>query len=216
MEEMVSAALLIIAVGAATIYAIFFLTPQVSWPRSILKTLPLGCAALLAALLGAPFLLITGMGLSAIGDFALSRDGERSFIAGLVAFLAAHLAYIALFFSVADDAPWGMAASLSVAALGLYGVIYLALIWRRLGEMRIPVAAYVATILGMGVAAIAAGDLFLIIGAIMFIASDSILALEMFVFTDKRRSWTAPTIWETYIGAQFAIALPFLGELIPF
>ncbi len=214
MADVLTAALLIIAVGAAVAYAVLFLPPQASWPRSILKTLPLACGALVALQLGAPLLLFAGMALSAAGDFALSRDGEKWFLAGLGAFLAAHLAYIALFATLAEG-DWGRARWFGTAALAVYGAVYLALIWRRLGDMRWAVAGYVATILGMGVAAIATGDLFLILGAVLFIASDSILALEMFVFADRRRRWTASAIWETYIAAQFAIALPFLAERFP-
>jgi uncharacterized membrane protein YhhN len=209
---MISAALFVVAIAAAMIYAIFYLAPETSWPRSIIKTVPLTCAAAMAVLLDAPPLLIGGLALSAVGDFALSRDGERWFIAGLVAFLAAHVAYIALFLGFADLDGWSVGSWIGAIALIAFGAVYLGLIWRRLGDMRFPVAAYVTVIVGMGVAAIALGGPFVILGSVLFIVSDSLLALEMFVLKD-RRGWIAYAVWETYIAAQAAIALPFLAQM---
>ncbi len=58
--------------GLAVAVAYFPLTrrPQ-SWPRSIVKTVPLVLFAVAAALTGAPWLLVAGLALSALGDFAL-------------------------------------------------------------------------------------------------------------------------------------------------
>ena len=210
---MVTAVLFAIVVAAAMIHAIFFLAPEPSWPRTINKTIPLVAGAGMAAHLGAPALLIGAMGLSAAGDFALSREGEkRWFIAGLIAFLAAHLGYIALFLDLSGLQAWGATQFLAGAAFVAYGIVYLALLWKRLGDMRVPVAAYVAVILCMGLAALTLGDPFIIAGAVLFIVSDSLLAAEMFVI-EERRGWIAYVIWETYIAAQAAIALPFLAQM---
>ena len=53
--------------------------------------------------------------------------------------------------------------------------------------------------------------MFAILGAVLFIVSDSLLALEMFVMKNRPK-WIAPAVWETYVAAQAAIALPFLGD----
>ena len=55
---------------------------------------------------------------SAAGDFLLSRPGQKMFLAGMVAFAAGHLAYIAGF--------WTRASELGFAAVGTVQVPMLA------------------------------------------------------------------------------------------
>ena len=69
---------------------------EVSWPRSLLKTL----ATLLPALVGLAItrsgglqLIYLGLAFGALGDFALSRRGEPAFLAGMAAFVLGHLLY---------------------------------------------------------------------------------------------------------------------------
>ena len=66
-----------------------------SWGRSALKTGAVFILALMAAL-KMP-LLAVALGLCALGDLALSRPGERAFLAGVASFAAGHLAYVWLF-----------------------------------------------------------------------------------------------------------------------
>lgn len=62
-----------LGLAAALVYLAMADDPP-SWPRSVVKTIPLLTFALAAALAGGPILLIVGLLLSAIGDYALSRQ----------------------------------------------------------------------------------------------------------------------------------------------
>ena len=67
---------------------------RIRMARSIRKSLPVALFAMAAVAEGAPVLLIAALALSAVGDFALSRPGSKAFLIGMIAFAAAHLAYI--------------------------------------------------------------------------------------------------------------------------
>lgn len=88
------------------------------------------------------YLLLAGLALSMVGDVCLLLP--QGFIAGLVAFLLAHVCYIALF---QRDAPW-LASRLSLAACIAVGTMIYAYLWTHglPTAMRIPVAVYVLVI----------------------------------------------------------------------
>lgn len=67
--------------------------------RTLVKTVPLVLFAVVGWLADAPLLLVAGLIHSAIGDAALAQDGDAAFMAGLGAFLLAHVAYAWLFFA---------------------------------------------------------------------------------------------------------------------
>lgn len=197
-----------IGLGAAAVLALGYLA-QVraaeSWPRSALKT---GAVALLAVLaFGQLPLLGLALGLCALGDLALSRPGERAFLAGVASFAAGHLAYVALFLSRPPSdlaalltAPmiWGLATLVLVAAL------MARVLTRHAGEMRGAVLAYVPVILAMALAALTLPLPLLWVAAVMFMFSDMVLALETFVLPPAHalRRITGPVIWVLYWGAQ--------------
>lgn len=186
--------------------------------RSAVKTAAVALLALAAAQARAPAALTLALALCALGDCLLSRDTEATFIAGVAAFAAGHLAYVALFLTdpAADPARilqppqvW-IAAALLAAGAGMA-----ALLARRAGALRAPVLAYVPVILGMGVAVLAlppAGALALALpAALAFIASDMILAAAKFlpaVPAPARRA--APyALWSLYWGAQAGFLAAF-------
>ncbi|HHL22192.1 MAG TPA: lysoplasmalogenase, partial [Aliiroseovarius sp.] len=98
-------ALLAAGLVAALVYLVW-VGRGASAGRSVLKTVPLAAFALWAWLADAPGLLVVALVLSALGDLALSRPGERAFLAGLVAFAFAHVAYVVLFSMLAGAWPW--------------------------------------------------------------------------------------------------------------
>ncbi len=75
-----------------------------------------------------------------------------------------------------------------------------------------PVAVYVAAILGMGIAALTLPSLAVIVGAVLFMASDAILAAGKFLLAEAspRQSIVRPAVWILYYVAQAAITLGFL------
>lgn len=176
--------------------------------RSTVKTIPVVLFALTALLAGAPVLLAIGMALSAIGDWFLSRTGESAFLAGLGTFLTGHIAYIILF--------WGGSSDLSLSAgLAIFAIAYGAFLWPRAGDFRWPVLAYIAVILTMVITASGLGDdhKLALYGAFFFLASDSVLALDMFAMKpdSPRHKITVPVVWVTYICAQTLILLAYIG-----
>ena len=90
----------------------------------------------------------------------------------------------------------------------------LVILWPRVApDLRPPVAAYAAAILGMGVSALTLDNVWIIAGAILFMASDGLLAAEKFVVAavSLHRKWMRRAVWALYYAAQLAITLGFLA-----
>jgi uncharacterized membrane protein YhhN len=150
-----------------------------------------------------------GVGLlfSLSGDVWIMLPGNR-FVYGLVSFLIAHICYIFAFANgaPANSFPW------PVFPLALIGVIILAYLWPALpAGMKAAVSLYVAIIVVMAglavnraVAQFSTGTFSAAIGALLFMASDSILAIDRF-----RRPFhlAQAALLSTYYSAQLMIAL---------
>lgn len=208
-------ATLIFSLAAAVIYA-FTLGMPPRLARSAAKTLAVAMLAVLAALQGGPLLLVVALALSAVGDAFLSRDGDKAFLGGLASFLVAHIVYIALFLrsggglALLGADPWRGAIAL---ALAVFVIVMLAALWRRVGpSLRIPIAVYVVAILAMGMSALTTSNLLVIGGAVLFMASDGLLATEKFLVAaiSPHRGWMRFAVWALYYVAQLAITLGFL------
>ncbi|TSE12868.1 lysoplasmalogenase [Mesorhizobium intechi] len=208
-------ATLIFSLVAAVIYA-FTLGMPPSLARSAAKTLAVAMLAVLSALQGGPLLLVAALALSAVGDAFLSRDGEKAFLGGLASFLVAHIVYIALFLrsgggvGLLGAEPWRGAIAL---ALAVFVTIMLAALWRRVGPgLRAPITIYVVAILAMGVAALTTNSVWVIGGAVLFMASDGLLATEKFLVAaiSPHRAWMRLAVWVLYYTAQLGITLGFL------
>ncbi|MGX8011703.1 lysoplasmalogenase [Mesorhizobium sp. ORM8.1] len=208
-------ATLLFSFAAAVIYA-FALDMPPKLSRMAAKTLAVAMLAVLAAMQGGPLLLVVALGLSAVGDAFLSRDGEKAFLGGLASFLAAHIVYIALFLQAGGGLgllsaeSWRGAIALAMAA---FGIVMLAALWRRVGPpLRIPIAVYVAAILAMGMSALTMDKVWIIAGAVLFMASDGLLAAERFLLAaiSPHRVWMRYAVWVLYYAAQMAITLGFL------
>ncbi|MBZ9866827.1 lysoplasmalogenase family protein [Mesorhizobium sp. CA15] len=207
-------ATLLFSFVAAVIYA-FALDMPPKWTRTAAKTLAVALLAVLAAMQGGP-LLVAALALSAVGDAFLSRDGEKAFLGGLASFLAGHIAYVALFsqagggLGLLSAEPWRGAIALAMAA---FSIVMLAALWRRVGpQLRAPVAVYVAAILAMGISALTTDHPWVIAGAVLFIASDGLLAAERFLLAaiSPHRVWMRYAVWVLYYAAQLAITLGLL------
>ena len=200
---------LILACALALYYAVLLQTPP-RLRRSLIKTLSVGLLAVLAVLTGGPVLLMAALALSAAGDYFLSLDGERPFLAGLASFLVAHVVYVVLFadmgggISIFGAELWRGALAVTI---GLFALAMLWLLMHRVGpQLRLPVAAYVAAIVAMGVAALSLHQPVVIVGALMFMASDSLLATERFLLPaiSPHRVWMRYAVWGLYFAASFS------------
>jgi uncharacterized membrane protein YhhN len=206
---------LLLSIGAALLYFIVMET-EPSLMRSAVKTISTALLALLAYMEGGPLLLVLALALSSAGDAFLSRNGDTAFLGGLASFLAAHIAYIMLFaqtgegLAILSAEPWrGLVAAL--AALTTLGVLFI-LMRRVPPTLRLPVVAYSAAILGMGVMALTTRIPLVILGALLFMASDTLLGWERFVapaISSSRRAMRIG-VWAFYYAAQLLIVLGFL------
>jgi uncharacterized membrane protein YhhN len=152
------------------------------------------------------YAIIAGLVCSLAGDLFLMLPSDR-FVAGLVSFLVAHLFYTVGFIS-------GMGFSLSLWALLpllAYGVVMFSALSPHLGRMKLPVSVYMGAILVMAwqawerwVWTRQQEALLAAIGAVLFLISDSALALNR--FRGQYRSARALTLG-TYFAAQWLIAL---------
>jgi len=165
-------------------------------------------ALLLPATAPAPYkaLIILGLIFSLGGDVFLMLPQDR-FVFGLISFLIAHIFYIFAFTGETgfQFTPWVLGIYL------VYGAVMLALLWPHLRSMKAPVFLYMLIILAMGWQAAerwlilgGIGALLAMVGAILFVISDSVLALDRF-----RGRFTAARaiVLCTYFAAQWLIAL---------
>ena len=127
--------------------------------------------------------LLAALLLSLGGDVALMFKGDRWFIAGLSSFLLAHLAFMLAF---AQDVP-RLDIPLWCTAFLLFGVAFYAWLLPKTGKLLLPVIVYGAVLIGMAVVAsarwVALHDersLLLLAGALLFVLSDSSLAIRQF------------------------------------
>ncbi len=156
-------------------------------------------------------LIIAGLIFSLAGDVFLMLPSDQ-FIAGLVSFLIAHIFYILAF--VLDA---GGAAVWWILPFLLYGAIIYSYLAPHVGKLRLPVIIYMLAILVMAWQALgrwlALGDmggLLAFAGALLFVVSDSILALNRF----RQPFRLARTLtMSTYYTAQWLIALSISGGL---
>jgi len=184
--------------------------------RTAIKTVPVAALALLALLLEAPWQLTAGLALCALGDAFLAGDPRRWLPAGLVSFLAGHGLYIFLFAALRDPAAQPSAAQLAgIAATAAAAVAILAHLWKALGPLRPAVILYVvaiAVMLGSSLL-LPSGYWPAMAGAAAFMASDAILAIDLFrgetLFGSPRATRWA--VWFLYYAAQLGIVWPFMG-----
>ncbi|MEN3330697.1 MAG: hypothetical protein V7641_62 [Blastocatellia bacterium] len=195
----------------------YFLTRGLPvFPGSVvIKGLSIAPLALIAfrQLIGSErWLLAAALLLSALGDVFLGLTGEQWFAYGLGSFLMAHLFYIPLF---VRQWPRPLAASparrVVAALLMLFAAAMFAGLLPHLGEMKLPVAAYMCALAGMSLTATLADfrAWWVVIGAALFLLSDSLIAIGKFL---SPIAYSDYVIWATYYTAQVFIALGFIGE----
>lgn len=227
-----------IAAGAALVLALAywaFYTGRGSAPDLAGALVKTGSVALLALVLwqvamrgGALplfWLVALGLTLGALGDFCLARSGEAWFLAGMGAFGAGHLAYALALILRGRALGSGLAGVQPVELLVLAALVLLILsteIWLapRTGGLLWPVRAYVLLIALMGLAAIllpaAPGQGLIRLGAALFLASDLMLAIGLFVAQSAGlKTGLSLALWPAYWAAQALIGLGALRLWAP-
>ncbi|MFV8332479.1 lysoplasmalogenase [Flavobacterium sp. GSP14] len=167
---------------------------------------------------GTKNILLAALTMSWIGDIILlfADKGELYFIAGLIAFLISHVCYIILFskqlkvyLKKSKFLYW-----VGVTAITMYLIAVMLVLLPSLGDLKIPVFVYALTISIMLLFAFKGylnwhrpSNGHILIGAIVFVASDSILAFDKF-YAPLQHS--ALLIMSTYLVAQFLIVVGIL------
>jgi uncharacterized membrane protein YhhN len=154
--------------------------------------------------------ILLGLFFSWVGDILL--QSPQFFVPGLLSFLTAHIFYIIYFAKTkSDQHSFFKLRPIMLIAVMAYLVEFMYILWPTLGPMRIPVLIYGITISTMLSAALWQYQklenktaMFFIIGATLFVTSDSLLALNMF---KESFSMAGVSIMSTYILAQLFIVL---------
>ena len=145
-----TSALVSVSLIAAVWFAAAFCWKPSSALKSNVKTASVAGLALAAVLSGGPMMLVVALALGSVGDFFLSRTGQAAFLAGLSAFAAAHLAYVALLLAAGGGLVFGVASLVLIC----FGLGMAAVLFAHAEALRWPVLGYVAIILTMGLVAI--------------------------------------------------------------
>lgn len=146
-------------------------------------------------------MIVTGLIFSTVGDVFLI-DSKR-FIQGLVSFLLAHICFIVAFFST-PHLP-------SLILYLAYVAVFLSILWKHLGNLKIPVIVYSIALLLMSWFALSRyfelnddKSFYAFLGSISFLVSDSLLAYNKF---KSLFPFAEILILSTYFVAQWLIAL---------
>jgi uncharacterized membrane protein YhhN len=153
--------------------------------------------------------------LSLIGDILLLfvYKSEYFFIAGLIAFLTAHIMYCLVFLKQRNPTtkPYGFIIILLAYTIGLFSILK-----SELGDLLIPVIVYICVILLMTVSAFlrrgkanSTSFYLVFIGALFFMLSDSLLAINKF---HSPIAFAGFSIMFTYALAQLLIVVGLLKQ----
>lgn len=154
-------------------------------------------------------LYILALVFSLLGDVLLMWSGEIFFILGLISFLLAHLTFIKIIISSKIKKTTIKSLLKSIIPFGVFLVLLQSVLFPHLDEMKIPVIIYGTVISIFGITASIRyleqrnkQTLLLLIGAIVFAISDSVLAINKFYYSAH---FLEITVMITYILAQYLI-----------
>jgi uncharacterized membrane protein YhhN len=141
---------------------------------------PAALMALIAVAVAVTPAFVAALGCSVVGDVLLMLPTDE-FVAGLAAFLVAHVCYTA---GLWTQPPGGVALAIAAVAVVVVvapvaGRILGALRGRR--ELAVPVVLYMVVISVMLATALATGNVLAGVGAALFVSSDAMIAWNRFV-----------------------------------
>ncbi len=169
------------------------------------------------------YLTLAALLMSWLGDMFLMFDDQNAtfFIYGLVSFLLAHVIYIFSYRKAKNDTASNPLLSSQKlrhgSTLVLAGIALIYVLEPGLGEMKIPVMVYASVIVVMTITALlrygySSIQSFSLVfgGAIMFMISDSLLAVNKFL---NPFAYAGFWIMATYCLAQFLIVKGIINHL---
>ncbi|MFZ5668189.1 MAG: lysoplasmalogenase [Pseudomonadota bacterium] len=206
-----------VSVLAALVYGLALAGRPPSALRTGIKTAAVGALGVLAFLSGTPGLLAGALLLCAVGDAFLAGEPRRWLPAGLLAFLLGHGLYIFLFQQTRDPGIDASGPALAgMAVVGGASLAMLAWLWRSLGPLRPAVILYVVAIAVMVASSFLLPSVYwpAMAGAVLFMASDAILAIDL--FRDEKLFGsplaTRWAVWFLYWGGQALILWSYLRQ----
>lgn len=164
-------------------------------------------------------ILIQALVMSTLGDILLlfSDINELFFISGLISFLIAHVIYIRLFLKRLNASFSYVWVSISLVFLGVYLYYFLSTMWDNLNTMKIPVTVYalvISAMLFVVIQLVVSKSLrkgeYVLIGAFLFVISDSLLAWNMFY---KEIASSSFWVMSTYLFAQLFIVAGWVKSM---
>jgi len=162
--------------------------------------------------------MFAGLFFSWIGDVLLEvpGGGEVMFMAGLGGFLLSLLMYAFVFFRTPGKNEVFHGRFYLLIPVLLYGIAMGLYLNKYLGEMRLPVIVYETAMIAMLAGAVSRigkvnriSYIMVLAGAILFIISDSVLAINKFV---QPVSLSTLIIMGTYIAAQWLITIGYVKQ----
>jgi uncharacterized membrane protein YhhN len=200
--------LLIFALLAAVAYPLLRISGVD--PALVVGVKPLAVAALaLGALRARHFLLGAALASHAIGDVTIELGG---ILAGIGPFLVGHLLYLAALWPLLprERGKTSPARIFLVALLAGWAGFLVSLLLPRLdGALAAAVPVYAAALLAMASAAAVSRTSWIVpLGAVLYVASDSLLAIDAFVATNPAAQ---VAVWPTYVGGQVLLAVGILA-----
>jgi uncharacterized membrane protein YhhN len=201
----------------AVIGVVHLATLFTSWHDGAAVTKPLLMPALLLGfllslpLLGSPtkrrIAILAGLAIafSWIGDVSLGMPGGLGFLFGLGFFFLAHVAYLALFINAISLRRLPRRNWIVVALVALaWWAGFVTILAPHAGALLVPIALYGAVLGGVAVTAVACNR-WVMVGALLFLISDSLLGLHLFL--PGFHFWQVDfTIMVFYISGQGLIA----------
>lgn len=164
-------------------------------------------------------LMLTALFFSWLGDVLLMFESRHSlfFIFGLVCFLTTHILYIIYFISTRSQKISLLKKyPLLTALVVLYGVSLVWLLFPHLADLKLPVMVYAAVICTMLLCSLHVfykvtrpANMFYISGALFFVLSDSLLAINKFY---QSFAYAGIFIMLTYCLAQYLIVSGFIEQ----
>jgi uncharacterized membrane protein YhhN len=190
-----------------TVYLL--LLPFIQYPMTtILKPIPIALLMVFTLQVNPQrqikLLLLSALGFSLIGDMVLTLTSKEALHAGILSFMAAHCTYICLFLKNIQFQKKRFFSFLPILALVIISLYYL---WPYFGEMKKPVAVYICLLTLMVFFSFQVKQSSFLIGsgATLFLLSDFILALDLFVSPNNKP--TEVLIMFLYYAAQFLLVI---------
>lgn len=145
--------------------------------------------------------IILALCFCALGDISFTLDIANQFMVAVFFFLVAHCFYIALF---AHRLFLTKTKAMVLAGLYIYALLMASFLLPHTGDLLWPVMVYMVVLCTMGTTALLSSTLNACArwGAMIFIISDSILAIQKFVWPE---ALLAIPVMLTYYLAQWAI-----------